>query len=117
MGAPKAPAKRESGRQTLREPDSYPGPPPETAEERRVKAQRALREQEWALGMQAWTTTEFGLESEENTYVPQPLGGMVSLIQCLLCATCRIPALRFCYCCFWNVAINFIIRATSTGGA
>ena len=59
----------------------------------------------------------FGLESEEHTHVPQPLVGMVSPIQCLLCATYRIPSLRFCYRCFWNVAINFIIRAMSTGGA
>ena len=42
---------------------------------------------------------------------------MVSPIQCLLCATYRIPSLRFCYRCFRNVAINFSIRATSAGGA
>ena len=38
-----------------------------TAEDRRVEMQRALREQEWTLGTQAWTTTEFGLESEART--------------------------------------------------
>ena len=79
--------------------------------------QRALWEQEWALGEQAWTMTEFGLESEGRTQVPQPAVGMVSPTQCLLCATYRIPSLRFCYHCFRNVAINFIITATSVGGA
>ena len=78
--------------------------------------QRALWEQEWALGEQAWTMTEFGLESEGRTQVPQPAVGMVSPTQCLLCATYRIPSLRFCYHCFRNVAINFIITATSVGG-
>ena len=42
---------------------------------------------------------------------------MVSPIQCLLCVTYRIPSLRFCYRCFHNVAVNFIIRATSAGGS
>ena len=112
-----APAKREKGCQTFIEPDLYPEPPAETPEERKVKAQRALQEQEWALGTHAWTTTEFGLESEEDTNVPQTGWGMVSPIQCLLCATYRIPALRLCNRCFHNVAVNFIIRLTNAGGS
>ena len=78
--------------------------------------QRALRGQEWALGEQAWTTTEFGLESEVRTHVPQPGVAMVSPVQCQLCATYRVPSLRFCYRCIRKVAINFIITATSVGG-
>ena len=41
----RASTKRERGRQTFREPDSYPEPPAEMPEERRVEAQRAQREQ------------------------------------------------------------------------
>ena len=100
-----------SGRQTFRELESYPWPPPETAEERKIEMQRGSREQEWALGEQALTTTEFGLEPEGRTHVPQPEIGIVSPIQCQLCA------LRFCYCCFPNVAVNLIITATRKGGA
>ena len=40
----RAPAKRERGRQTFREPDFYLDPLAETPEERRVEAQRALQE-------------------------------------------------------------------------
>ena len=40
---------------------------------------------------------------------------MVSPIQCQFCATHRIPALRFCYRCFPNVAVNYIIAATNRG--
>ena len=42
---------------------------------------------------------------------------MVSPIQCLVCTTYRIPALRFCYRCFNNVAVNHLIRATNAGGS
>ena len=101
----------------FKEPESYPRPPPETSEERKIEMQRALRELEWALGEQAWTTTKFGLKPESRTNVPQPEIDMVSPIQCQLCATYRIPSLRFCYRCFPNVAVNFIITATSKGGA
>ena len=94
--------------QALREPETYPRPPPETGEERKSKMQRAIREQEW-------TTTEFGFQAEGPTHVPQLKKGMVSPIQCQLCATHRIPALRFCYQCFPNVAVNYIITATNGG--
>ena len=113
----RAPMKRERGRQTFREPDSYPEPPAETPEERRAKAQRAQQEQEWALDKQAWTTMEYGLKTEEDFSVPETGWGMVSPIQCLACATYRIPALRFCYRCFNNVAVNHLIRATNAGGS
>ena len=79
--------------------------------------QRAQREQGWALDTQTWTTTKFGLEPEEDSNVPQTGWGMDSPIQCLLCATFRIPALRFCYQCFNNVAGNHIIRVTNAGGS
>ena len=113
----RAPMKRERSRQTFREPDSYPEPPAETPKERRVKAQRAQQEQGWALDTQAWTTTEFGLETEEDSNLPQTGWEMVSPIHCLACATYRIPALSFCYRCFNNVAVNHLIRATNAGGS
>ena len=69
------------------------------------------------MDTQAWTTTEFGLEPEEDSNVPQTGWDMVSPIQWLSCATYRIPALRFCYRCFNNVAVNHIIRATNAGGS
>ena len=65
--------------------------------------QRVIREQEW-------TTTEFGFQAEGPTHVPQLKRGMVSPIQCQLCATHQIPALRFP-----NVAVNYIITATNRG--
>ena len=68
--------------------------------------QRGSREQEWALGEQALTTTEFGLEPEGRTHVPQPEIGIVSPIQG------QLYALHFCYCCFPNVVVNLIITAT-----
>ena len=113
----RAPMKRERGRQTFREPDSYPEPPAETPEGRRAEAQRAQQEHGWVLDTQAWTTTERGLETEEDLSVPQTGWGMVSPIQCLACATYRIPALRFCYRCFNKVAVNHLIRATNLGGS
>ena len=113
----RAPMKRERGGQTYREPDSYPEPPAETPEERRVEAQRAQREQEWALDTQSWTTTECGLGTEGDSNVPQTEWGMVSPIQCLACATYRIPALRFCYQCFNNIAVNHLIRTTNASGS
>ena len=105
---PQATAEMESGRQALREPETYPRPPPETAEDRKSEIQRAIREKEW-------TTTEFGLEAEGHTNVPQLKIVMVSPIQCQICATHWIPALRFCYQCFPNVAVTYIITATYTG--
>ena len=113
----RASMKRERGRQTYREPYSYPVPPAETPEERRAKAQRAQREQEWALDTQSWTTTECGLGTEGDSNVPQTGWGMVSPIQCLACATYRIPALWLCYRCFNIVAVNHLIRATNAGGS
>ena len=59
---------------------------------------------------------EYSLETEGDSNVPQTRWGMVSPIQCLACATYRIPALRFCYRCFNNVAVNHLIRATNAGG-
>jgi hypothetical protein len=69
--------------------------------------QRAIWEQEW-------TTTELGFQAEGLTHVPQLKRGMVSPIQCQLCATHQIPALRFCYQCFPNLAVNYI-TATNRG--
>ena len=51
-----------------------------------MEIERAIREQ-------TWTTTEFGLDLDEPTLTPQLEMGMVSPIQCQLCATHRIPAL------------------------
>ena len=63
---------------------------------------------EMAIREQEWTTIEFGLELDGPTQIPQLEIGMVSPIQCQLCATFRIPALHFCFC-FPNVAVNCII--------
>ena len=72
-------------------------------------------EMERAMREQTWTTTEFGLELEEPTQTPQFEMCMVSTIQCQLCATHRIPVLRFCYRCFLSVAVNHIITTTNRG--
>ena len=55
-----------------------PRAPAEMPEEKRAKVQRAKQEHGWALDAQAWTTTEHGLETEEDSSVPQTGWGMVS---------------------------------------
>ena len=103
-----APAERESSRPRLRPPETFPRSQRQMREDRRREARRARAEQ-------TWTTTVYGLEEDEPTQIPQLGICRVSRIQCGICATHRILALRFCYRCFPKIVVNQTIT-TSTNG-
>ena len=76
-----------------------------------------MKEEERRAGqIQTWTSTIHGLREDIRTQTPHKALCKVSLIQCRLCSTYRIPALNFCYRCFPGVAVNHIVESPADGG-